>query len=444
MNKMPPQKGNLFSIEGRLIALFAITITLAIAVTAIVFSWVTDIWLACLLSLLLSLSLGIALLRRFIHPINKIFAALLDGMQSFKDNDFSVSIACDRRDELGQLVAAHNEVREALRRERLELNQKELLLDTVNQTTPIAMLLVNNKQQITYSNMSARKLLMQGKQLEGLNFEELIKSSMPFLESILQQKTDGLFSVEKQGEIETYHVSWRQFRLHGQAHDLYLIREMTRELIRQEVTTWKKVIQVISHELNNSLTPISSLAHSGQIILETDQTQSLSLSKLFATIEERATYLKQFIDGYAQFAKLPSPNFEILSLKGYMQKIADMTSVTITELPEEGTVRIDPAQIQQVLINLIKNAAESGSPTDKIKLEALLKHSQLVIHIKDEGKGMSDEELRKGLLPFYSTKAKGSGLGLPLCREIVEAHGGRIQLNNRQRGGLSVCLVIPQ
>ncbi|TDF35143.1 HAMP domain-containing protein [Alteromonadaceae bacterium M269] len=442
MNKKLLQKNSYFSLEGRLIAIFSVAIMLAIATTALVFSQVAELWVASIISLLLSLLLGIALLRRFIRPINKIFDALLDSMQSFKDSDFSVSIASDRNDELGQLVDAHNEIRETLRRERLELNQKELLLDTVNQTTPIAMLLVNDKQHITYSNMSARKLLRQGKLLEGLDFSELINTSMPFLENALRQKADGLFSVDQQGEVETYHVSCRQFRLHGQPHDLYLIREMTREFSRQEVATWKKVIQVISHELNNSLAPISSLAHSGQLILDTNQTESLQ--QLFSTIEERATYLKQFIDGYTQFAKLPSPNIETVDLADYIQSIIDMTSAQTTSIPQNTEVRFDPAQIQQVLINLLKNASESGSPSDEITLEATLKANQLIIQVNDKGKGMSAEELHNGLLPFYSTKPTGSGLGLPLCREIIEAHDGRIQLNNRQGGGLNVCLVIPQ
>jgi nitrogen fixation/metabolism regulation signal transduction histidine kinase len=442
MNKTPSQKNILFSVEGRLIAIFSIAIIVGVISVALVFTWLDDIWLASILSLLLSWLIGISILRRFIYPINKIFEALLNSMQSFKDSDFSVTIACDRQDELGQLVNAHNDVREILRRERLELNQKELLLDTVNQTTPIAMLLVNNNQKVTYSNMSARKLLLQGKLLEGLDFNELIENSMPFLGNILRQKTDGLFSVEKQGDMETYHISWRQFRLHGQPHDLYLIREMTRELNRQEVATWKKVIQVISHELNNSLTPISSLAHSGQLILETDKTESLQ--QIFATIEERATYLKQFIDGYSQFAKLPVPNIETIDLEDYIQGIVDMTSTLTTNIPKGVKVRVDPVQIQQVLINLIKNASESGSPSNEITLDALLESNQFIIHINDRGKGMSDEELHNGLLPFYSTKPSGSGLGLPLCREIIEAHGGRIQLNNRQGGGLNVCLIIPQ
>ena len=290
-----------------------------------------------------------------LHPVNKILQALIDGMQSFKDGDFSVSIAVDRQDEIGELVNAHNEVKDVLRNDRLELTQKELLLDTVNQTTPIAMVLVNENRNVTYSNMAARKLLCEGRLLEGYDFQKLVNESLPELADALSSRTDGLYSFDRNGEVETYHISWRNFKLHGQRHDLYLIREMTWELSRQEVATWKKVIRVISHELNNSLAPISSLAHSGQVMVGTKGDISEDkLTRLFQTIEERAKYLKQFIDGYARFAKLPKPQYQPVILDNFIQNIADTTELVNVHFPAGAQVRFDPAQIQQVLINLIK------------------------------------------------------------------------------------------
>jgi len=433
------------SFEGRLLLVFALCTLINVALFSALFLWFSEILIAAVLSLIVGLGVGIFLLRRLIGPVNKIFQALLDGMQNFKDGDFGVSIATHRRDELGALTSAYNDVKEVLRRDRLELYQKELLLDTVNQTTPISMLLVNTNKHITYSNMSARKLLLGGRKLEGLNFEDLVAQHLPSFAEALELKTDGLYSIESKGEVETYHISWRSFKLHGKKHDLYLIREMTREFNRQEVATWKKVIRVISHELNNSLAPISSLAHSGQIMLNgKDETQIANLDRIFATIEERARYLKQFIDGYARFAKLPKPKIETVELQSFFSTISDTTGLLKIHLPDRPDIRIDPAQIQQVLINLIKNALESGCEIDAIDIEVKRIAGHLLININDKGNGMSEEELQNSLLPFYSTKTGGSGLGLPLCREIIEAHGGRIQLKNRPEGGLSVCLTLPQ
>ncbi len=434
-----------FSFEGRLLAVFTLCTFINVALFAIIFHCLSEILIAAVISLIVGLCVGLFLLRRILGPVNKIFQALHDGMQNFMDGDFSVNIATRRGDEVGRLVDAYNEVKEVLRKDRFELYQQELLLDTVNQTTPIAMLLVNSKQQITYSNTSARKLLLAGKKLEGLDFSSLVKERLPSFAEALELKTDGLYSIEANGEVEAYHISWRSFKLHGQKHDLYLIREMTRELNRQEVATWKKVIRVISHELNNSLAPISSLAHSGQILLNSgDESQMKKLDRVFTTIEERARYLKQFIDGYARFAKLPKPKIETVELEDFFRSIADTSGVANIKLPAERNVRMDPMQIQQVLINLIKNAMESNCEIENIELEVKIFARQLAIDVNDRGKGMSEEELQNALVPFYSTKAGGSGLGLPLCREIIEAHGGRMQLKNRPEGGLSVSLSIPQ
>ena len=432
------------SLEGKVLAFVVALAALNVIITSLIFHFFPNLALASVVSLLTCTVISLLVVRWFFHSINHIIQALIDGLQGFKDRDFSVSIAVDRNDDFGDLIKAHNEVKEILRKDRIELSQKELLLETVNQTTPIAMFLVNNNDRVTYSNASARKLLNAGKSLEGLNFLGLVDEKMPSLKDAFRQKADGLYSYEREGEVETYHISWRNFKLHGQRHDLYLVKEMTRELNRQEVATWKKVIRVISHELNNSLTPISSLAHSGQILLNKNQQQSQEkIQRVLITIEERANYLKTFIEGYARFAKLPKPQIQPVPVMDFVKNIEQTTGVNDISLPATSHLRFDPVQIQQVIINLIKNAVESGSELEEVTLCLQTRRNDLIISVTDKGKGMSEEELHNALVPFYSTKAGGSGLGLALCREIVEAHGGGIQLNNRADGGLQVLLTLP-
>ena len=450
MNKKQKVQTDLvrLSLEGKIASVVFSLIIFNALIVAVIFTLYPEPWVASISGAFLCTCLGFWIIKQFFYPVNRVLQALIDGMQSFKDGDFSVSIVDDRNDEIGALIKAHNEVKEVLRRERLELSQKELLLETVNQTTPIAMLLVNNNNKVTYSNTSARKMFFEGKLLEGFDFQTLIEQHLPELKEAFSQKADGLYSYERHNEVETFHISWRNFKLHGQRHDLYLIREMTRELNRQEVATWKKVIRVISHELNNSLAPISSLAHSGQILtnrknaLEIDSSEE-KITKIFSTIEERANYLKQFIEGYARFAKLPKPQIQILSISEFIANIAQTTGLDHYSLPGASLVRFDPAQIQQVLINLIKNALESGSSPEDINMSVEILNDVVQIVIKDKGSGMTEEQLQNALVPFYSTKAGGSGLGLPLCREIIEAHGGSIQINNRSEGGLQVSLTLP-
>ncbi|MES1154298.1 MAG: HAMP domain-containing sensor histidine kinase, partial [Rhodanobacter sp.] len=213
-------------------------------------------------------------------------------------------------------------------------------------------------------------------------------------------------------------------------------------LSRQEVATWKRVIRVISHELNNSLAPITSLAHSGAELARRGQLDRLP--GVFATIGERALHLHHFIAGYASFAKLPTPQLVDIEWQPFLDGLALHCQYRLaTPVPTGRPGRFDAVQIEQVLINLIKNANESGSDASEVTLSILEAGSELRIEVADRGPGMSETVLAQALLPFYSTKRSGTGLGLALAREITEAHGGRVLLANREGGGLRVSLRLP-
>lgn len=380
--------------------------------------------------------------RRVTRPINRILQALSDNVASFRDGDFSVSLGTDREDELGALVKSFNEIGDVLRSERQNLFQRELLLDTVIQATPTALVLTDMADHVVYSNAAARKLFREGRRLEGLTFRELVRETRPELVDPVVEERDGLFTVDTGGEEEVFHLSHGRFTLNTRPHHLYLFKQMTRELTRQEVATWKKVIRVISHELNNSLAPITSLAHSGGELARRGDTARVG--KVFASIEERANYLKQFIEGYARFAKLPAPQPEPIAWRPFMQSIGEMASFRLREPLPDAPGWFDPVQIQQVMLNLLKNAAEAGSDARDIEVEVRVDRLRTRIDVRDRGAGMSENVLRHALLPFYSTKKSGTGLGLSLCREIVEAHGGRMNVANRADGtGLEVSFWLP-
>ena len=429
------------SLEAQITLLIAILIISIITLVSLINAWLTDIILAAVISAAILLPATMIVLSYYMNPINRVLSALNDGFHNFLDNDFSVSLAKTRNDELGDLVQVFNKVGEALRDERLHLYQRELLLDTVIQTTPLSLILTDDLGLVIYSNSAARKLFLDGKAINGASFAKLLADKpKPFARSV-ESGLSGLFTISQKENNETYHLTQNQFLLNGRKHKLYLFKSLTKEINRQEVNTWKKVIRLISHELNNSLAPITSLAHSGKTLC--DRQEEEKLGKIFETMGERARYLQSFIEGYAKFARLPKPQYQQVETYPFLTGLQQIKSFSLECDQKAQPIYCDPAQMQQVIINLVKNAHESKSKNGEVSLNVKVSTASFEIQIKDRGKGMSESNLSNALLPFYSTKAEGTGLGLPLCREIVEAHGGRIMISNRRSGGLKVTIILP-
>ena len=373
---------------------------------------------------------------------SRMARALADGIASIKDRDFSVSVTRATRDEMGDLVDAYNGLGDRLRVERQSLYQRELMLDTVIQTTPLALVLTNDSDAVLYSNTTARQLFGEGRKLEGERFSRYLAVAPAPLREAIERGGDTLFTLELAGEPQVYHVSQRRFLLNAQPHRLLMLKQLTREINSQEVATWKKVIRVIAHELNNSLAPISSLAHSGQILSRTSP-DAEQLVRVFATIEERAKHLAGFIEGYSKFAKLPHPRLVPVSWDVLLERLRAVVAYKLVDPPPQRIASFDTMQMEQALINLLKNARESGSQPDDIELCVSLAAQGFVIEVRDRGPGFTAAALENALVPFYSTKETGTGLGLTLCREIVEAHGGRLRIANREGGGALVSLWLP-
>jgi nitrogen fixation/metabolism regulation signal transduction histidine kinase len=431
-----------FSLEGKLAALLAAVLVAACAGTALFSYWLSSPWYGAAAAMLLLALPLLTMARSSVQPLQSLLRALSGGVSRYRDGDFSTSLAEARGDEFGELVVAHNELGRVLREQRQNLVQRELLLDTMVQNSPTALLLVDGSGFIVYANLAARALLNGGRTMNGLAFERLADECPPALRAALDAHQDGLFSVDIDGDTETFHLAQKSFRLNGRDHRMFLIKRLTRELSRQEVQTWKKVIRVISHELNNSLAPISSLAHSGRELAR--KGDPARLATVFDTIEDRARHLHGFIGGYAEFAKLPQPRIERVPWEEFLARLGQQFPFRLVGAPPERAGAFDRVQIEQVLINLLKNAHEAGGSAEEVELAIAERPGETRIEVRDRGGGMSETVLANALLPFYSTKRSGTCLGLALAREISEAHGGRLTLANRAGGGLSVTMALPR
>ncbi len=429
------------SLAGRIVVVVAATAAVVAAVTIAFDRWLDSPWLAGGAALLVTLPLAAWLTNRMFERWSRSLRAVADGIRSLRDRDFSVSVTPTGPDEIGDLTAEYNSLGESLRRERLNLYQRELLLDTVVQTTPLALVLTNANDHIVFGNIAARQLFRAGRKIEGIRFADLLENAPQPLRDAVDGGVDTLFTVSEGTEAEIFHVSNRPFTLNSQPHRLLLFKQLTREMAAQEVAIWKKVIRVIAHELNNSLAPITSLAHSGRELAM--QPDTARLTRVFSTIEERASHLATFIDGYARFAKLPRPRPAEVHWGPLLAGLKDSLSFRVLQPLPTQPGWLDGAQIEQVLINLVKNAVESGSPEDDVTLSVTERGGGFTIEVRDRGNGLTEEVLRDALLPFYSTKPKGTGLGLTLCREIVDAHGGRLSIANREGGGAIVTVWLP-
>jgi nitrogen fixation/metabolism regulation signal transduction histidine kinase len=342
----------------------------------------------------------------------------------------------------GELAPLVDELAAQLNAERKDAARRQNIFAAAADGAPTALVLLAESGRVIYANPAARDLLAEGDPLEDQNFLRLLANAPPAFRDAFLGESDALFTVEADGELETYHLSKRELEQDGHSTTLVLVKHLTREIRRQEVDVWKKLIRVLSHELNNSLAPITSLVHSARRIASSPE-QLPKLDRVLATVEERAAHLADFLEGYARVARLPKPNRVRADWKDFLGRIAVLASWAEVGPPPERQGYFDPSQLEQVVLNLLKNADEAGGARDLVQLQVTPAPGGVHLTVSDRGAGMTEETLSRALLPFYSTKERGSGLGLPLCREIIEAHGGSLKLANRAGGGLTVTCFLP-
>ncbi|HKU36770.1 MAG TPA: ATP-binding protein [Polyangiales bacterium] len=340
------------------------------------------------------------------------------------------------------------------------------LLQAVVDTAPVALVLLDEVGTIRFTNATARELFFEGTAPEGQNFLLLLASVPEPLRKALLSDDDHIFSFGTHGESETYQLAKRHLLIGGEPHSMLTVRNMTVELSRQENAVLRKAIRVIHHEFANSLAPVISLLRSARSKLDkwepprsAGDRQSwegsrlsgaslpeatAKLEQMLSVIEERVSHLNVFLSGFAALGRLPAPRLQDVEWDAFLRRLRPLLEdISIAPAPP-GHGWFDPAQVQQILINLVQNAREAGSAVTDIALEiAVAAEGGYRATVSDRGEGMNDEALEHAMVPTFTTKPNGSGMGLTLCREIVDAHRGRLRIGRREGGGISVSFWLP-
>jgi len=418
-------------------------------------------WLFGLTSTLL---LVLAIIRyRYYHQQNhQIMQTLLHGLRNLQDGDFSISLADNtdnRSQSQAEVVTLFNQVIDKLRQEKQSLYQRELLLDKVVNASDVVTVLVNHRDTIIFANRAAEHFFSRKGMLGG-SWKMLLAEQMPelsqhddkdnaIIQLMLAESSYGNYCADDVNSAtmkteQSWHLSRHHLKLHGSRHQLTLLKPITQAMHQQELQTWKKVIRVINHELNNSIAPISSMCHSGSILAE--RLAEPQLTRVFSTISKRINKLAEFIKSYSQLARLSRPQKQSFDLMKTLEQLQELYQFDL-DCPLSSLMFLgDESQIEQLLINLLKNAQQASSEhkTERASQVTLVcQQDQLRITVRDFGAGMPVEILPKAFLPYYSTKADGSGIGLSICREISDGHQGQISLNNHPEGGLQVEVYLP-
>jgi signal transduction histidine kinase len=332
---------------------------------------------------------------------------------------------------------------EVAERERSQHAADRELLRVLIDQSPLAIVLCTDAGRIVLDNAAARRLFFEERSAQGQNFVRLVANGPKALQSALLHINDEIIGLTVDGRHELYHVSRRKLQYASEPHTLLMVRPMTREVAQHDIAVLKRVVRLLSHEVNNSLAPVSSLVHSARVIVSSGERLE-RLQRVFDTIDERSQHLSQFIASYAALARLPQPAPREVEWGALLGKLSALYPEAQLGAPSGATGYFDPAQLEQALINLLKNAYESGGPGDAIRVSVTpLPEQAAEVSVSDRGRGFSADALEHALLPFYTTKPGGSGVGLALVREVVHAHGGSLSLGENVGGGAAIKLWLP-
>ncbi len=374
-------------------------------------------------------------IRRPLRTLTNIVSALREEDYSFRAR------GAQDHDALGELAMEINALADLLSEQRTRTVEATALLRRVVEVIDAPLFAFDPEGQLRLVNSAAERLLQKpagaliGRSAEQIGIANWLNTGETST-VVLQQAPSSLWLIRRS-----------QFRQRGVPHTLIVLSDVSRALREQERSAWQRLIRVLGHELNNSLAPIKSIA--GTLLLrlrgiEMQERERQDFTKGLGIIESRSASLHRFLQSYRQLAQMPRPSRRETDIRALLERVAGLETrvKVVVDSGPQVLMMLDPDQIEQMMVNLLKNAAEaaleaatgttasSGEGNPEVVVSWQLSGNNVSVFIRDNGPGLSNPE--NLFVPFYTTKAEGTGIGLLLSRQIAEAHAGSIQLANRQ------------
>ncbi len=418
--------------------------------------WTISIWIFMVVMILI-----FGLIRYFEKSIRQLYRFV----SAIRNNDFSPTYFLNAKSEIDkEMNRVYNEISSVFRalRDEKEFHHQylQMLIEHIN----IAVVCFTDDFEVQFSNQAALELFGRP-YFHNLDSFKRINHDISDAINKVRRGNNQLLKVILKNELCSLTVSSAEFKFHEREYKLVTFYNIKPELERQEMESWKKLIRTITHEVNNSAIPITNLTHYvAQTIINEDGTfsdlasldpeQSDDLKTSLDTIEKRSNGLVNFINSTRSFTRSQQPVFDKVNIKVLIERVLKLLSsgivssgikVKLEVIPDSLSVTVDPVLFEQAIINLVINSIEALDDVKKPEISisvVLLQNKGVKIIISDNGKGIKPEDLSNIFVPYFTTKAKGSGLGLSICRNVIDMHRGQISVSSASGKGTQFVILI--
>ena len=403
--------------------------------------------------------ISVFILVNIYKQIDQTNRALLRFLQSIKYSDFSQTFTTKKRGKtFDDLNDSFNEVMNQFRKTRSEKEEQNRYLQTVLRHVGVGLIAFDTTGKIEFINPAARKILGIN-QISHLNILDQFEDSLSI--KLLELKSGEKTTVKIFDETDVVQliVYATEFKMRDTLYKLVSLQNIQSELEEKELEAWQKLIRVLTHEIMNSVTPISSLSSTVNQMLINGKSEKLEdeqiddIKNAVNTIQRRSEGLINFVENYRSLTKIPKPNFEIFAIENLFERVEKLLSNDLKKnaiifeksvQPQSLELTADVSMIEQILINLIINSIHALKNQDekKIKLNASMSDKgRVLVKVTDNGPGILENVQDKIFIPFFSTKSSGSGIGLSLARQIMRSHRGNIRVSSQPNEETTFTLI---